>query len=321
MNHTNLIFVAFSFLVGILVFPIGSNTHVFAQQSPSSSLPPDGGSGSTSLSNPISSELKTKMCDPSNPDLKVINTTESRICGIAKTVKPPLASSVITPPTSAVSSPSSPPSTQQTTTTVATNTATPPKQQQVKTSNNNTNVISRPNGGPTGTTIAPVSNASNKSLSSTSLSSAIAPQVKAINQQQQPPARSPMTLINNTGRQNDTFAAVTPVVTSDKLIYLGYHGGDSQPNDKSSSDSKQPSIHRSSSTASDDDSTGKKTSSSSPREDKSSSSKPSGSANDGSESLSLLPELESAIKNKVDSIIKNAISSIKDNTPFLLPFP
>ena len=48
---------------------------------------------------------------------------------------------------------------------------------------------------------------------------------------------------------------------------------------------------------------------------------PSGSTNDGSESLSLLPELESAIKNKVDSIIKNTISSIKDNTPFLLPFP
>jgi hypothetical protein len=69
------------------------------------------------------------------------------------------------------------------------------------------------------------------------------------------------------------------------------------------SDSKQSSIHRSSSTASDDDSTGKKTSSS-PREDKSSSSKPSSSTNDGSESLSLLPELESTIKNKVESYPK-----------------
>ena len=129
-----------------------------------------------------------------------------------------------------------------------------------------------------------------------------------------------MTLINSTAGQNDTFAAVPPVVASDKLMYLGYHGGDSSTNDKSSSDSKQPSIHRSSSTASDDDSTGKKTSSS-PKKDKSSSSKPSGSTNDGSESLPLLPEFESAIKNKVDSIIKDTISSIKDNTPFLLPFP
>jgi hypothetical protein len=299
MNHTNLIFIISSLLVGILVFSIWSNTHAFAQQPPSSSLPPDGSSSSTSLSNPITSELKAKICDPSNPDLKVINTTESRICGIAKTVKPPLASSVVTPPTSAVSSPSSPPSTQQTTTTVATNTATPPNQQ-VKTSNNNTNVISRPNGGPTGRTIAPVSNASNKSLSPTSLSLAIAPQVKAIKQQLQPPA--------------------PPVVASDKLMYLGYHGVDSQPNDKSSSDSKQSSIHRSSSTASDDNSTGKKTSSS-PRKDKSSGSGPSSSTTDGSESLLLLPDLESAIKNKVDSIIKNTISSIKDNTPFLLPFP
>ena len=31
------------------------------------------------------------MCNPSNPDLKVVNTTEARICGISKTVKPPLA--------------------------------------------------------------------------------------------------------------------------------------------------------------------------------------------------------------------------------------
>jgi hypothetical protein len=87
MNHTNLIFIISSLLVGILVFSIWSNTHVFAQQSLSSSLPPDGAGGSGSLSTPISSELKAKMCDPSNPDLKVVNKTESRLCGIAKTVR------------------------------------------------------------------------------------------------------------------------------------------------------------------------------------------------------------------------------------------
>jgi hypothetical protein len=321
MNHTNLIFVAFSFIVGILVFAIWSNTHVFAQQS--SSLPSSGGSGSNSPSNPISSELKAKMCDPSNPDLKVVNTTESRLCGIAKTVKPPIASAA-TPPTSAVSSSSSSAATQQTTTTkstAATNAATPPKQQPVKTSNNITNAISRHTVGSTGTTISPVSNTINKSLSSTSLSSAIAPQVKAINQQQQLPAPSPITLINSTAGQNDTFAAAPPAAASDKLMYLGYHGSDSSPNYKSSSDSKQPSIyHSSSTTTSNENSTGK-TVSSSPKKDKISSSKSFGSINDGSESLSLLPDLESAIKNKVDSIIKNTFSSIKDNTPFLLPFP
>ena len=67
MNHTNLIFIAFSFIVGILVFAIWSSTHVFAQQS--SSLPSSGGSGSNSPSNPISSELKAKMCDPSWTDI------------------------------------------------------------------------------------------------------------------------------------------------------------------------------------------------------------------------------------------------------------
>jgi hypothetical protein len=164
----------------------------------------------------------------------------------------------------------------------------------------------------------------------------MAPQVKVINQQQQQPtAPSPMTLTNSTAGQNGTFAATAPVVASGKLMYLGYHGGVSSPNDKSSSDSKQPSTHRSSSTStSDDDSTGKKKTSStkldradsvredsSPRKDKSSSSKPSGSTSDGSESLSLLPDFESPSKNKVDSAIKNTISSIKDNTPFLLPFP
>src|SRR5919197_495425 len=138
MNHTNLIFVAFSLLIGILVFAISSNTHAFAQQSPSlssSSLPPSGGSGSSSPSNPISSELKAKMYDPSNPSLKVVNTTEARICGIPKTVKPSLSA---TPPTSAISS-SSPP--QQTTTkpAIASVATTPPKQQQQTTTTNNSN--------------------------------------------------------------------------------------------------------------------------------------------------------------------------------------
>ncbi len=146
-------------------------------------------------------------------------------------------------------------------------------------------------------------------------------------------------LLSNNGTGIQDYTSNSPVMAQDKLMYLGYHGGDSTPtngdsssNDKSSSDSKQPSIHRSSSTTSDDDSTGKKTSStnldradsaskdSNPKKDKSSSSRSSASTNDGSESLSLLPDLESPIKNKVDSLIKNT-TSIKDNTPLLLPFP
>jgi hypothetical protein len=299
MNHTNLIFVAFSFIVGILVFAIWSNTHVFAQQLPSlsSSLPPSGGSGSSSPSSPISSELKAKMCDPSNPSLKVVNTTESNICGIAKTVKPPIASAATPPQTSAVSSPSS----QQTATTIKPSAAniTAPKQQQTKTTNNNNiNAISRPIGDATGTTIATVSHPT--ANGSSSPSPAIAPQTRAVNEQKHAlTVPSPITLINSTARQNDTFAATPPVVYSDKMMYLGYHGDDgsptnrdSSPNDKSSSESKLF-IHRSSTTTS----------------------------NHGNKQSSLLPDLESAIKNKVDSIIKNTVSRIKDNTPLILPFP
>src|SRR5919205_322904 len=255
MNHTTLIVIVFSFLVGTLVFAIWSNTRVFAQQLPSvsssSSSPAAGNHSTSSSSNVISSELKVKMCDPSNPSLKVVNTTESRICGIPKTLKPSLLSSPATPPTSAdVSSSSSSPQTTTTTkpTTSATNAATPtPKQQQqiVTTNKNNTNANSRPINSTAGATIAPVSNLSNKSLSSStspsssSSPSAIAPQVKAINQQQQkqpitrinstttkpainstapqakavneqqqqqqPPAPSPITPINDTARQNYTF--------------------------------------------------------------------------------------------------------------------
>jgi hypothetical protein len=183
------------------------------------------------------------MCDPSSPSLKVVNTTESRICGIPKTVKPHSLSSAITPPTSAAVS--LPPQ-QQTTITKPTtaaaaasaDSAPPPKQQQqqIATTNNN-NASSLPTGGATRTTIAPVSNPSNKSLSSSSSSSlsqspsAIAPQIKAVNQQhKQHQLAPPITLINGTKRgtnstagQNYTFTASSPAATSDKPLYLGYH--------------------------------------------------------------------------------------------------
>ncbi|MFL6401153.1 MAG: hypothetical protein ACJ72J_16450, partial [Nitrososphaeraceae archaeon] len=267
MSSTSSIFALFSVLVGILLFGIWSNTHVFAQQLPLSS-PPAAGS-SNSLSTPtISAELKSKICDPSNPSLKVVNTTEARICGIPKTVKPPLVSSSATPPpTSAVLSSSSPPqqTTKPTTTTAASITTTPKQQQQVATTttNNNTNnnTVSRSTGAPTAATIAPVSNASNRSLSSPLPSSPIAPQVKAISQQQQQP--QPVKAINSTAGQNYTFAATSPVVASGKLMYLGYHGSDGTPTnddssskDKSSSSDTKPSTdHSVSSTTTDNDST------------------------------------------------------------------
>ena len=88
MNYPRLLFTIF--LAGaVLVFAIWGNISAYAQQS-------------STPSTIISPELKAKMCNPSNPDLKVVNTTEARICGISKTIKPPLASAA-TPKT--ISSP------------------------------------------------------------------------------------------------------------------------------------------------------------------------------------------------------------------------
>ncbi len=217
MNNTRLIYAVFSVIVGVLLLGIWSNIQVYAQQ------PPGTATNSPSTTT-ISVELKAKMCDPSSPSLKVVNTTEARICGIPKTVKTALASSSATPPTSAVSSSSPPSPAQQTTTTksttVATNTATPPKQQQVKTSNNNTNAISRSTNSVAGTTIAPVSHPT------TNAPSTIAPQVNGINNQQQLLIAS-----NSSAVQNYTFASTSPLPGSGKLMFLGFHANSASSTD------------------------------------------------------------------------------------------
>jgi hypothetical protein len=240
MNYTPLIFTVFSLLAGILLFAIWSNIYVYAQQLSSPTLSASSPSAGSSPITTISPQLKAKMCDPSNPSLKAVNTTESHICGIPKTVKPPSLPGAA-PPTSAVSS-SAPPSQQTVTkpTAVANVAAAPKKQQQIATTNNNNDnkTVSPSTGGAARVTMAPVSNPSNRSLSLSS-PSAIAPQVKAVNQQQQQPILG----INSTAGQNYTFASSSPVVASDKLMYIGYQGssstGDSSSSkDKSSSDTK-----------------------------------------------------------------------------------
>ncbi|MFL6365904.1 MAG: hypothetical protein ACJ719_11970, partial [Nitrososphaeraceae archaeon] len=79
MNHaTPLVGILLTFGIPLAAI-LTSTAVVYAQQLSSSSSPAAG--DSSSLSNTISSELKAKMCDPSNPTLKVVNTTESNICG------------------------------------------------------------------------------------------------------------------------------------------------------------------------------------------------------------------------------------------------
>ena len=182
---------------------------------------------------------------------------------------------------------------QQTTTPKLTTTATAsvaaaPKQQQIASTNNTTNTISRTTNAATRITMAPISNpTTNASSSSLSLLSSMAPQVKSVNQQQQqqeqpqllPTIRNDRagqnyTGINSTAGQNDAFLATPPVVASGKLMYLGYHGGDtiptngdSSPNDKSSS-------------ATDSDSTGRKKISSGTRSDRTDSTSDDGNSKD-----------------------------------------
>src|SRR5919204_3255889 len=99
MNNTRLIYAVFSVIAGVLLFAIWSNIYAYAQQS--STTPPAAATSSPSTTT-ISPELKAKMCDPSNPSLKVVNTTESRICGIPKSVKN-TTTTAATPTTSVVS--------------------------------------------------------------------------------------------------------------------------------------------------------------------------------------------------------------------------
>jgi hypothetical protein len=47
----------------------------------------------------VSPELKSKMCYPNNPKLRFVNTTESNICGIPKTIKNITTTTTTTTPT------------------------------------------------------------------------------------------------------------------------------------------------------------------------------------------------------------------------------
>ena len=107
MNHSRLFFTKYLAVGVILLFAVGSNIHAYAQQTSSPTISPPSSTTSSPSNTTISPEIKAKMCNPGNPSLKVVNTTEARICGIPKTVGPSLASSVAPPPKPTTSSPPS----------------------------------------------------------------------------------------------------------------------------------------------------------------------------------------------------------------------
>jgi hypothetical protein len=278
MNNTFSISAVLSVLTGLMLFGIWGNIQVYAQPAADSS-------------SSISPQVKAIMCDPSNPSLKVVNTTESHICGIPKTVKPSLSSS--TPPTSALSSTTT--TTQQTTKpSVNPIVATPSEQQEITTTSNNVAEKTR---------IAPISNPATKQLSSTDAT--IAPQ--AINQQQQQQEQQPQPQIlpltatsNNTIALNNTLATASPLLGSGQLTFLGFHGSDSST--RSDNDDGSSSSHSSSHVkhSSDTKSTHSHSTSSSSSHAKSSSHSDHG---DKSSSSSA----GSSIGDKVRSIIRHAL--------------
>ncbi|MGC2428900.1 MAG: hypothetical protein WA421_17840 [Nitrososphaeraceae archaeon] len=68
--------------------------------SPSPSSPP--------TNHTVLPAVKTKLCDPNNPKLSFVNTTESNICGIPKTIKNVTTTTPTPTPTSKPISPLSP---------------------------------------------------------------------------------------------------------------------------------------------------------------------------------------------------------------------
>ena len=310
MSNISSIFTVFSVLVGLLLFGIWSNIAVNAQQ-PLASPPAASSSGTT-----ISPELKAKMCDPSNPSLKVVNTTESRICGIPKSVKN-TTTTAATPTTSVVSA-------LQPAAAVAN-----PKHQKMTASNHSNTITSTVNqlpkqtsktiiaGKGTTATLAPVKNVSNKSLSLPSSESSIAPQVNTMNKKQQQQQQLLPTVGNVTAGQNHTFAATPTPVIPGKLTYLGYKGSSatsdhisSTSKDKHSSDTK-PSSTGSSSSGSSSTSKDKHSSDTKPSSTGSSSSSSSGGGGSSSSSSSTSKDKHSS---HVKSSVHNGDSSKSSST-------
>jgi hypothetical protein len=73
------------------VLEIGIINGTQAQVTPSSPTSP------SPTNKTVSPELKSKICDPNNPKLRFVNTTESNICGIPKTIKNVTTTTSITP--------------------------------------------------------------------------------------------------------------------------------------------------------------------------------------------------------------------------------
>src|SRR6188472_3250660 len=74
---------------------------------PTSPSPSPTSPTSPSPSHIVSPEIKAQMCDPNNPKLEFVNSTESEVCGLPKSTRNDTTTSPITP-SSPITPPSSP---------------------------------------------------------------------------------------------------------------------------------------------------------------------------------------------------------------------
>ena len=257
MSNISSIFALFSVLSGVLIFGIWSNIHAYAQQPSSSSTPLS--HATVSRSSTISPQVKVTMCAPGSPSLKVVNTTEARICGIPKTVKSNTTTAAAIPSTSPTAVSSRP-----TTTKLPAANVAAPKQQQITTTPAASQLPKQTTGGSKEMTTTAVRSVSNKP-SLPSSPSTIAPQVNAISKKHQQQEQLQPATGNVPAGRNYTFATTSTAVTPNILKYLGYQGSATAVNSgSSSSDSKDKhsSDTKSSSSGHNDDS-GKSSASSS----------------------------------------------------------
>src|ERR1051325_1924026 len=280
MNHTTLL-VGLVLTLGIpLAATLASTFTVNAQELSSSPF--------STHSTTVSENLKSEMCNPSNPSLKVVNTTEARICNIPRTVKVPTTTAT---PVSTTSSRSTSPA-ESTPTKPTSSSSSTKQQQQIATTNNNDSIISPSNSSVIGVSTTPTSLMSNKSpiLSSTptpptTSTTTIAPLARSeivqnhIDQQQQPPILAAVS--NGTDAQNTTLSSISPLLNSDNLMYLGYHvgAGSTTGDDTTGKSIKPSSSNKDEGLTHEDDSSTKSPSHDS---DKSESKAPSQSNHDGS---------------------------------------
>jgi hypothetical protein len=112
--------------------------------------------------------------------------------------------------------------------TTTTGGATTQQQQHLVTTNTNNLASASNNAAVQG--ISPTSGVASKPLS---ITSPIAPQIKTLNQQPHQQMQQVVTVSNKTDVQNSKLASPSPVIASDKLMYLGYHDHDIAHNNDS----------------------------------------------------------------------------------------